>query len=69
MDEQLTYGHGEEALELPEDHLLAGLGGNRLKEEVCCSSRIQVLEEAVHSGLAETRELDSRYESICAAVG
>lgn len=48
-----TYWHGEDALELPEDHLLTCLDGDTLKQNLCCVARVQVLQEAVGTRLAE----------------
>lgn len=51
------HGHGEESLELPEDHLLACLRGNRLCEQGRCLARVQVSQESVDARLSEPREL------------
>ena len=50
-------GHGEETFELAEDHLLAGLGSDRLKEEVRRCARVEVLKEAVDTRLSKPSEL------------
>lgn len=52
-----TYGHREEAFELAEDHLLTCLCNDGFKKQVRCGSRVQVLEKAIHPGLAEPSEL------------
>jgi hypothetical protein len=49
--------HREEAGELSEDHLLAGLGGNGLVEELSNLARIEMGLETPHSGLTEAGEL------------
>lgn len=45
-------GHGVRAGELAEDHLLSRLGGDGLEKELRGGSRVEVREEAVHSGLS-----------------
>lgn len=51
------HGHGEETAELAEDHLLAGLGGDGLQQELADLASIEVVEEAVDTGLAPSSEL------------
>jgi len=49
-------GHGEEAVELAEDHLLAGLGGDGLEEELGGLAGVEVFDEAVDARLAEASQ-------------
>ena len=50
-------GHGEQTLELAEDHLLARLGRDTLQEELRRRTRVQMGEESVHARLAPAGEL------------
>ena len=50
-------GHGVQAEHLAEGHLLAGLGGDGLREEVCDLAAVEVGEEAPYAGLAPAGEL------------
>lgn len=64
-------GHWEKLLELAENHLLASLGRNGLKEHLGRCARIEVLDETVYAALAPTREtlgerdeLGHRFEGV-----
>lgn len=50
-------GHGVQAEHLAEGHLLAGLGGDGLREEVADFAAVEVREEAPDAGLAPAGEL------------
>lgn len=52
-----THGHREHTLELSECHLLPGLSRNRLEQQLRSSTRVEMLEEAISTGLAETSDL------------
>lgn len=49
-------GHGEQAVELAEDGLLTGFGGDGLQEELAGFARVEMVEKAIDSGLAEAGE-------------
>lgn len=51
-------GHGEEALELAEDDLLAGFDCDGLEKHLGDVAGVEVLEEAVDAGLSEAGDLD-----------
>lgn len=52
-----THGHGEEALKLPEHHLLPRLGRYALQKQLSRRTGVQVGQESVDARLSETGEL------------
>lgn len=53
----MTYGHGEQALELTEGHLLTCLRGDGLHQESSSWSAVEVREETVNTRFTEFGEL------------
>ena len=57
-------GHGEEAFELAEDHLLTRFGGDGLRQEGGCLAGVEVAEEAIDAGFAESGQLLGEVEEF-----
>lgn len=57
-------GHGEEAIELSEDHLLSRFSGDGLKQKLARFSRVEVIEESVHAGFAETGQFLAKVDKL-----
>lgn len=56
--------HREEALKLPERHLLPGLGGDALQDHLRSRSRIQMRQESVDTGLAPAGKLLAKVDEL-----
>lgn len=57
-------GHGEEAVELAEDLLLAGFGGDGLEEQLGGLAGVEVVDEAVDAGFGEAREFLAKVDEL-----
>jgi hypothetical protein len=57
-------GHWEETAELTEDHLLTGLGGDGLIEELCDFAGVEMGLETPDAGFTETGELLGEVEGF-----
>lgn len=51
------HSHGQETLELAEDHLLTGFGRDGLCQQGGCLARVKVSQEAIDTSLAEPSQL------------